>query len=120
MRRYVHIGHQILDGNMRQCLCGQVGCLETFTGGRQIELSYGRSPAHITDGDFWETFSDKLALGLVNLAQLTRIDAVAISGAIALNKPFLVPLLQRKVDGMMRGARLELSLAVLGENAPSV
>ncbi len=116
----IEIGHQILDGNTRQCLCGQVGCLETFTGGRQIELRYGRSPAQITDSAFWETFSEKLALGLVNLAQLTRIDAVAISGAIALNKPFLLPLLQRKVNAMIRGATLELSLARLGENAPLV
>jgi len=116
----IEIGHQILDGNTRQCLCGQVGCLETFTGGRQIELRYGRSPAHITDSVFWETFSDKLALGLVNLAQLTRIDAVAISGAIALNNAFLLPLLQHKVNGMLRGATLELSLAKLGENAPIV
>ncbi len=116
----IEIGHQILDGNTRQCLCGQVGCLETFTGGRQIELRYGCSPAQITDSAFWEVFSDKLAVGLVNLAQLTRIDAVAISGAIALNNAFLVPLLQRKVDEMMRGVRLELSLASLGENAPIV
>ena len=116
----IEIGHQILDGNTLQCLCGQVGCLETFTGGRQITLRYGRSPAQITDGAFWEIFSDKLALGLVNLAQLTRIDAVAISGAIALNNAFLVPLLQQKVDGMLRGASLELSVARLGENAPLV
>ena len=116
----IEIGHQILDGNILHCLCGQVGCLETFTGGRQIELRYGRSPAQITDSAFWETFSDKLALGLVNLAQLTRIDAVAISGAIALNNAFLVPLLQQKVDGMLKGARLELSVARLGEDAPLV
>jgi|SRR5579884_1131244 len=116
----IEIGHQILDGNTLQCLCGQVGCLETFTGGRQITLRYGRSPAQITERAFWETFSDKLALGLVNLAQLTRIDAVAVSGAIALNKAFLVPLLQQKVDGMLRGASLELSVARLGEEAPLV
>ena len=116
----IEIGHQILDGNTRQCLCGQVGCLETSTGGRQIELRYGRSPAQIADSAFWEIFSDKLALGLVNLAQLTRIDAIAISGAIALNTPFLLPLLQQKVDGMIQGATLELSLARLRENAPLV
>jgi glucokinase len=116
----IEIGHQILDGNTLRCLCGQVGCLETFTGGRQIELLYGHSPAHITDSAFWETFSDKLAIGLVNLAQLTRIDAIAISGAIALNNPFLLPLLQHKVNGLLRGATLELSLARLRENAPLV
>jgi predicted NBD/HSP70 family sugar kinase len=116
----IEIGHQVLDGNTLICLCGQVGCLETFTGGRQIELRYGRPIAHITDMAFWETFSDKLALGLVNLAQLTRIDAVAISGAIALNNAFLVPMLQQKVNAILKWGMLELRLATLDENAPIV
>ncbi|HKF35670.1 MAG TPA: ROK family protein [Ktedonobacteraceae bacterium] len=116
----IEIGHQVLDGNTLTCLCGQVGCLETFTGGRQVELRYGRPIAHITDMAFWETFSDKLALGLVNLAQLTRIDAVAISGAIALNNAFLVPMLQEKVNTILKWGVLELRLAALGENAPIV
>jgi glucokinase len=116
----IEIGHQILDGNALKCLCGQVGCLETFTGGRQIELRYGRSIAQMTDSAFWETFSDKLAIGLVNLAQLTRIDAVAISGAIVLNNSFLLPMLQQEVNNILKGAILELKLAALGENAPIV
>jgi glucokinase len=116
----IEIGHQVLDGNTLTCLCGQVGCLETFTGGRQVELRYGRPIAHITDMVFWETFSDKLALGLVNLAQLTRIDAVAISGAIALNNAFLVPMLQEKANAILKWGVLELRLAALGENAPIV
>jgi predicted NBD/HSP70 family sugar kinase len=116
----IEIGHQVLDGNSLKCLCGQVGCLETFTGGRQVELRYGRSIIEITDNAFWETFSDKLAIGLVNLAQLTRIDAVAISGAIALNNSFLLPMLQQKVNAILKGAVLELKLAALGENAPIV
>jgi predicted NBD/HSP70 family sugar kinase len=116
----IEIGHQVLDGNSLKCLCGQVGCLETFTGGRQIELRYGRSIAQIKDKAFWETFSDKLAIGLVNLAQLTRIDAVAVSGAIALNNQFLLPILQGKVNTILKGSILELKEAVLGENAPIV
>lgn len=116
----IEIGHQILDGNSLKCLCGQVGCLETFTGGRQIKLRYGRSITQITDSAFWQTFTDKLAIGLVNLAQLTRVDAVAISGAIALNNSFLLPMLQQKVDAILKGAVLELKQAVLGENAPIV
>ncbi len=116
----IEIGHQVLDGNSLRCLCGQVGCLETFTGGRQIELRYGRSVAQITDSAFWETFCNKLAIGLVNLAQLTRIDVVAISGAIALNNSFLLPLLQEKVNNILKDAILDLKLAVLGENAPIV
>ncbi len=118
----IEIGHQLLDGNSLPCLCGQVGCLETFTGGRQLELRYRQPVAQISsiDATFWETFCDKLALGLVNLAQLTRIEAIAISGSIALNNTFLLPLLQQRVNAKLRGASLELSLATLAENAPLV
>ena len=116
----IEIGHQVLDGNPLQCLCGQVGCLETFTGGKQLKLRLGHSIRQMTDHAFWETFSDKLALGLINLAQLTRVEAVAVSGAIALNNPFLLPLLQQKVNAIIRGTMLELKLATLGENAPIV
>jgi len=116
----IEIGHQILDGNTLPCLCGQIGCLETFTGGRQLELRLGRPVAGITEPDFWETFSDKLALGLVNLTQLTRVEAIALSGAILLNRPFLLSLLQQKVDILLRGAHLHLWQATLGENAPLV
>src|SRR5712692_5031680 len=116
----IEIGHQILDGNQRVCLCGQVGCLETFTGGKQITLRYGRSPAEITDTAFWENFCHKLALGLVNLAMLTRIDAITISGAIVLQNTFLQSLLQQKVHDMIKGAVLELGIATLAENAPLV
>ena len=116
----IEIGHQILDGNTRQCLCGQVGCLETYTGGRQLELRYGRPISEITDVDFWNIFCDKLALGLLNLTQLTRIDVVAVSGAIALNKAFVIPNVQTRVNEMLCGSTLELRRAQLGEMAPLV
>jgi len=118
----IEIGHQLLDGNLLPCLCGQVGCLETFTGGKQLESRSGRPVAQIAamDPTFWETFCDKLALGLVNLAQLTRVEAVTISGGIALNNTFLLPLLQQKVNAKLRGASLELSQAELGEDAPLI
>ncbi|HZO71379.1 MAG TPA: ROK family protein [Ktedonobacteraceae bacterium] len=116
----IEIGHQILDGNPLTCLCGQVGCLETFTGGRQLEQRLGHAIAGVTDQAFWELFCDKLAIGLVNLAQLTRVEAVVVSGAIALKNAFLLPLLQRKVSERITGATLVLYLATLGENAPIV
>ncbi len=116
----IEIGHQILDGNTRQCLCGQIGCLETYTGGRQLELRYGQSLAEMTSSVFWNTFADKLALGLVNLAMLTRIDAIAISGAIALSNPSLIAQVQHNIDTMLVGAALEVRIATLAENAPLV
>ncbi len=116
----IEIGHQILDGNRRACLCGMTGCLETYTGGRQLEARYGRPVEQITEGAFWETFAEKLSIGLINLAQLTRIDVVAVSGAIALNTPSLLPALQAKIDQLLMPSKLELRLAKLGETAPLV
>lgn len=116
----IEIGHQILDGNPRKCLCGMTGCLETFTGGRQLELRYGQPVEHIADSAFWQTFAEKLAIGLVNLAQLTRIDMVAVSGSIALNRPSLLPALQKNIDQLLMPSNLKLRLATLGDTAPLV
>ena len=116
----IEIGHQILDGNLRKCLCGMTGCLETYTGGRQLELRYGQPVERMTDSAFWEIFAEKLSIGLVNLAQLTRIDVVAVSGAIALNTPSLLLSLQTKIDQLLMSSTLKLRLAKLGETAPLV
>lgn len=116
----IEIGHQVLDSNERRCLCGQVGCLETFTGGRQLELRYGCPIAQFADLSFWQVFASKLALGLLNLAQLTRIDAVAVGGSIALQNEFLLPMVQDKLDELLKGTRLLLLRAELGAHAPLV
>lgn len=116
----IEFGHQILEGNERRCLCGQVGCLETFTGGRQLELRYNQPVAEFADESFWQVFASKLALGLLNLALLARIDVVAVSGAIALENDFLLPLVQEKVDALLKWGRLLLVGAELGAHAPLV
>lgn len=116
----IEFGHQVLDDNERLCLCGQVGCLETFTGGRQVELRYGRSIADFADDSFWQVFSSKLAAGLLNLALLTRIDVVAVSGAIALENAFLLAVMQEKVDSLLKWGSLRLVQADLGTHAPLI
>ncbi len=99
----IEIGHQVLDGNSLKCLCGQVGCLETFTGGRQIELRYRCPISQITDRAFWETFSDKLAIGLVNLAQLTRIDVVAVSADVTRESEYYFKRVHTRVERGLAG-----------------
>ena len=116
----IEIGHQLLDGNTRQCLCGQIGCLETYTGGRQLELRLGKPLTQVTDTAFWATFSEKLALGLVNLAQLTKVETIAVSGGIVLSRPSLLERIQSLVNKKLLGATLTLRQAHLGENAPIV
>jgi glucokinase len=116
----IEFGHQTLDGDRRQCLCGQVGCLETYTGGRQLALRYGRPLEEIDDATVWDALYDKLALGLVNLAQLTRVEVVALSGAIALGRSGSLDALRERVDARLRGMSLRLELAAMGEQAPLV
>jgi glucokinase len=116
----IEIGHQILAGNTRACLCGQVGCLETYTGGKQLALRYGRPLERIADESVWADLTRMLALGLVNLAQLARVEVVAVGGAIALGRADLIAALQEEVNRRMRGASLRIERARLGEQAPLV
>jgi glucokinase len=116
----IEIGHQLLDGNELVCLCGQTGCLETYTGGRQLEQRLGAALAVHGQPEVWEALIGKLALGLVNLVHLTRVEVVAMSGAIILNNRAMLVRLQREIDERMRGARVELRLAGLEENAPLI
>lgn len=116
----IEIGHQILNGNTLPCLCGQIGCLETFTGGKQLELRLGKPLAEITDSTFWKTYSEKLALGLINLTQLTKVETVAVGGGIILSRPSLLERVQELVAAQLTSTTLTLRLAMLGENAPLV
>lgn len=119
----IELGHQALDHNERVCLCGQTGCLETYTGGRQLGLRYGQPIETLPEAqqtDLWGALVEKLSLGLVNLAHLTRVERVAIGGAIALNRPALLADLRAAVDARLRNARLELAAAALGEQAPLI
>ncbi len=116
----IEIGHQLLAGNTRLCLCGQVGCLETYTGGRQLELRLGKPLTQVTDPAFWEMFSQKLALGLVNLAQLTKVEVLAVSGGIILSRPFLLECVQQHMNTWLHGTMLTLRPARLAENAPLI
>lgn len=116
----IEFGHQVLSDNERLCLCGQLGCLETFTGGRQLALRYGRPITDFADESFWQVFATKLALGLLNQALLSRIDVIAVGGAIALQNTFLLAMIQHKLDAQLKWGRLLLVHAELGEHAPLI
>jgi len=119
----IELGHQLLDGNQRVCLCGQVGCLETYTGGRQLALRYGQ-PIETLPPETWAELAaalvEKLSVGLVNLAQLTRVERVAVGGAIAQHHPELLPALQAGVRVRLHGASLDVVAAHRPANAPLV
>lgn len=114
----MEMGHQLLAGNARLCLCGQVGCLETITGGRQIALRFGREADQIEDEALWQECTEALALGIVNLVRLTRVEAIAISGGIALHVPYLREHLPERVAVLCMRDAPQLFWSQLGENAP--
>ena len=116
----IEMGHQIMPGNTRECLCGQIGCIETFTGGKQIALRHGRNASEINDLAFWQEFTDVLAAGIVNLSWLARIEAIALSGGIALNSTYLRDHLQARVNALRIGDECQLLWSQLGENAPII
>lgn len=116
----IEMGHQIIPGNTRECLCGQIGCIETYTGGKQIALRHGRDASEITDPAFWQEFTDVLAAGIVNLSWLARVEAIALSGGIALNSAYLREHLQAKVNALRSGDECPLLWSQLGENAPII
>ncbi|HEV8194734.1 MAG TPA: ROK family protein [Ktedonobacterales bacterium] len=116
----IEMGHQIMPGNTRKCLCGQIGCVETYTGGKQIALRYGREASEITDPAFWREFTDVLAVGIVNLSWLTRVEAIALSGGIALQSAYLREHLQERVNALRAGDECRLLWSQLGENAPII
>lgn len=119
----IEIGHQIVDGTdaaMRTCLCGQAGCLETYTGGKQLALRYGHPLEEIDDLRVWRELTEMLAIGLVNLAKIARIELVAVSGGIVLHRDGLLAQVQHAVDRRLGGATLRLAPAQLGERAPLV
>ena len=116
----IEMGHQIMPGNTRECLCGQIGCIETYTGGKQIALRHGRDASEIADPTFWQEFTDVLAAGIVNLSWLARVEAIALSGGIALNSAYLREHLQAKVNALRIGDECQLRWSQLGENAPII
>lgn len=113
-------GHQIVDGASHACLCGQNGCLETITGGLQIQKRQGRSAEAIVDPFFWEHYYDRLGIGLVNIAQLTGSQAFALGGSIALRQPSFLTMVRQKVAMTIRRASPTITLAVLGDLAPLI
>lgn len=116
----IEMGHQIIPGNTRKCLCGQIGCMETYTGGKQIPLFHGREAKEIDDPEFWQEFTDVLAAGIVNLSWLARVEAIALSGGIALNRDYLREHLQDRVNALRVGDEIQLLWSKLGEDAPII
>jgi predicted NBD/HSP70 family sugar kinase len=114
------IGHHILDPAGRLCSCGQVGCLQTFSGAQEIKKRAGRRAADIDDDLFWDDVAKHLAVGIVNLARISRVQVVCVGGGIGLNNRYLRQNLAGKVRECSPNLNITLTTPTLGADAPII
>ena len=117
----IQIGHQILYGNTRACLCGQTGCIETYLGGKQAAIYAGKPLETISDPGFWRQYAEILAIGVINTAQLTRIETIAVAGSIAIHHPDVITMANTIIKQLLSdSSHVTLTPAFHGENAPLI
>ena len=142
-------GHQIVELDGDGCNCGRRGCLEAYAGGLAIvrkakeripDLSklLGKSESAVTVSDVYELagkgnqearqIADEvmryIGIGLVNLINLTSVEAICISGGISNAPPALlmdplVKFVRRRAYQEVAG-KVQLCRSALGEDAPLI
>jgi fructokinase len=78
-------------------------CWEGLASGRAIEARWGRPPAELADDEaVWELEARYLALGLVCVICVLSPERIVLGGGV-MHEPRLLPLVHRKVSGLMNG-----------------
>ena len=114
------VGHHMIDPHGERCACGQVGCVQTITGGRQIRARYGKEAAEMDDETVWQHITEAIAAAVVNLWRITRLEALAVGGGIGVNSPYVRARLRKAVRALSPQITLEIFFASLGEDAPLI
>lgn len=114
------VGHHTIDPHGERCTCGQVGCVQTITGGQQFIRRYGKPASEIDDETVWKRVCDALATAIVNLTRITRIDTVCVGGGIGYNSPYLRAHLASAVRAASPGLSIQVVRPLFGEDAPIV
>ncbi len=114
------VGHHIVNHDGVPCTCGQIGCVQAITGGQAFIRRFGVPAAEITDENVWQEVTETLAVAIVNLARVTRIDAVCISGGIGYNSPYIRSHLAEMVKVKGPSVEIEVLFPAFGESAPII
>ena len=114
------VDHHIVDPIGQQCNCGQVGCLQTISGAQEIEKRYGRNPAEIENVLFWQDVANNLAVGMVNLSRISRVQAICVGGGIGFNNDYLRENLAQTVTKFSPDLPLNVLPSLLGEDGPII
>ena len=114
------VGHHIVNHDGLACTCGQIGCVQAITGGQEFVRRFGKSAAETTDEAIWHEVTEILAVAIVNLARVTRIDAVCVSGGIGYNSPYIRAHLAEMVRAKGPNVTVEVLFPTFGESAPLI
>lgn len=77
-------GHMVIEEDGLLCEhCRQHGCLSAYTDGKSFERIHGISPSLCEDQDIWDSYADKLSLGLINIIADWGPEIVVLGGSIS-------------------------------------
>ena len=114
------VGHHVVHMDGEPCVCGQRGCVQTITGGQQFLRRYGRPAAEIRDDAVWREVTETLAVAIVNLSRITRVDAVCVSGGIGYNNTHIRATLAARVRALGPATGVRVCFPAFGEQAPVI
>ena len=114
------VGHHVVHMDGEPCVCGQRGCVQTITGGQQFQRRYGRPAAEIQDEAVWQEVTETLAVAIVNLSRITRVDAVCVSGGIGYNNAHIRARLAARVRALGPATGVRVCFPAFGEQAPVI
>ena len=128
------VGHMVVDPDGPVCPCGRRGCWERFASGNGLSfLANGEkgedvlSRAHAGEADAMsvvDTFAQWVALGLVNLTNLTDPEVIVIGGGVIVSADVVMPRVQHWFGQLLYSpqhrAHPRLAAAQLGETAGAI
>lgn len=128
------VGHMVVDPNGSQCPCGRRGCWERYASGSGLAYlaggEAGESLIHRAVNQapdalaVLDEYAKWIALGLVNLTNISDPSCIVLGGGLATSSEILMPAVRRWFAEMLYSAahraHPELRSAQLGEQAGAI
>ena len=145
------IGHMVIERGGQKCTCGRHGCFEVYCSARALTEKTRREMEEDTSSDMWKNYTqntadartafehmdtdrtakkvvdwyiDRLACGLINLANIFRPQVIMLGGGVSAQGSRLTAPLQKILNKELFGgtsyAPVEIKCASLGNRAGSL
>ena len=141
-------GHSVIVANGEQCTCGRKGCLEAYTSATALIRDTKRAMINNRDSKMWEisdiekvtgktafdyanddesakgvvdNYLEKLGIGITNIANVFRPEAIILGGGVCAQGDNLVKPLQAYLNEQIfagtKGPQVKILTATLGNKA---